>query len=199
MKILFELFFSFAKMGLFTFGGGYAMLPMIKREVVEKNKWATEDEIMDYYAIGQVTPGVIAVNTATFVGHKVKGLIGSIFATMGMIVPPIIIITLIAIFLKNFSHLMVIKYAFNGIRACVCVQVFQAIFMMAKKSLPDLICIVIFILVIIFSVTNILDPTLLVILAGVTGVIIKNFTRKKDDRKNNGVGQKTNNGVENNE
>lgn len=199
MKILFELFFSFAKMGLFTFGGGYAMLPMIKREVVEKNKWATEDEIMDYYAIGQVTSGVIAVNTATFVGHKVKGLIGSIFATMGMIVPPIIIITLIAIFLKNFSHLMVIKYAFNGIRACVCVQVFQAIFMMAKKSLPDLICIVIFILVIIFSVTNILDPTLLVILAGVTGVIIKNFTRKKDDRKNNGVGQKTNNGVENNE
>lgn len=199
MKTLFELFFSFAKMGLFTFGGGYAMLPMIKREVVEKNKWATEDEIMDYYAIGQVTPGVIAVNTATFVGHKVKGLIGSIFATMGMIVPPIIIITLIALFLKNFSHLMVIKYAFNGIRACVCVQVFQAIFMMAKKSLPDLICIVIFILVIIFSVTNILDPTLLVILAGVTGVIIKNFTRKKDDRKNNGVGQKTNNGVENNE
>lgn len=194
MKTLFELFFSFAKMGLFTFGGGYAMLPMIKREVVEKNKWATEDEIMDYYAIGQVTPGVIAVNTATFVGHKVKGLIGSIFATMGMIVPPIIIITLIAIFLKNFSHLMVIKYAFNGIRACVCVQVFQAIFMMAKKSLPDLICIVIFILVIVFSVTNILDPTLLVILAGVTGVIIKNFTRKKDDRKNNGVGQKTNNG-----
>ena len=194
MGTLFKLFFSFAKMGLFTFGGGYAMLPMIKREVVEKNKWATEDEIMDYYAIGQVTPGVIAVNTATFVGHKVKGLIGSIFATMGMIVPPIIIITLIAIFLKNFSHLMVIKYAFNGIRACVCVQVFQAIFMMAKKSLPDLICIVIFILVIIFSVTNILDPTLLVVLAGVTGIIIKNFTRKKDGKKSDEDSQRIGNG-----
>lgn len=178
MGDLIKLFVTFAKMGLFTFGGGYAMLPMIKREVVEKNGWATEDEIMDYYAIGQVTPGVIAVNTSTFVGHKVKGLVGSIAATLGMIVPPIIIITLIAIFLKNFSYLKVVKYAFNGIRACVCVQVFEAIVMMAKKSLPDKICLTIFILVIILSVTNILDPTLLVVLAGVTGVIIKNFVRK---------------------
>lgn len=178
MRDLIKLFVTFAKMGLFTFGGGYAMLPMIKREVVEKNGWATENEIMDYYAIGQVTPGVIAVNTSTFVGHKVKGLVGSIAATLGMIVPPIIIITLIAIFLKNFSDLKVVKYAFNGIRACVCVQVFEAIVMMAKKSLPDKICLTIFILVIILSVTNILDPTLLVVLAGVTGVIIKNFVRK---------------------
>ena len=178
MGDLIKLFVTFAKMGLFTFGGGYAMLPMIKREIVEKNGWATEDEIMDYYAIGQVTPGVIAVNTSTFVGHKVKGLVGSIAATLGMIVPPIIIITLIAIFLKNFSDLKVVKCAFNGIRACVCVQVFEAIVMMAKKSLPDKICLTIFILVIILSVTNILDPTLLVVLAGVTGVIIKNFVRK---------------------
>ena len=178
MGDLIKLFVTFAKMGLFTFGGGYAMLPMIKREVVEKNGWATEDEIMDYYAIGQVTPGVIAVNTSTFVGHKVKGLVGSIAATLGMIVPPIIIITLIAIFLKNFSDLKVVKYAFNGIRGCVCVQVFEAIVMMAKKSLPDKICLTIFVLVIILSVTNILDPTLLVVLAGVTGVIIKNFVRK---------------------
>lgn len=178
MGDLIKLFATFAKMGLFTFGGGYAMLPMIKREIVEKNGWATEDEIMDYYAIGQVTPGVIAVNTSTFVGHKVKGLVGSIAATLGMIVPPIIIITLIAIFLKNFSYLKVVKYAFNGIRACVCVQVFEAIVMMAKKSLPDKICLTIFVLVIILSVTNILDPTLLVVLAGVTGVIIKNFIRK---------------------
>ena len=178
MGDLIKLFVTFAKMGLFTFGGGYAMLPMIKREVVEKNGWATEDEIMDYYAIGQVTPGVIAVNTSTFVGHKVKGLVGSIAATLGMIVPPIIIITLIAIFLKNFSDLKVVKYAFNGIWACVCVQVFEAIVMMAKKSLPDKICLTIFVLVIILSVTNILDPTLLVVLAGVTGVIIKNFVRK---------------------
>ena len=108
MGDLIKLFVTFAKMGLFTFGGGYAMLPMIKRESVEKNGWATEDEIMDYYAIGQVTPGVIAVNTSTFVGHKVKGLVGSIVATLGMIVPPIIIITLIAIFLKNFSDLKVV-------------------------------------------------------------------------------------------
>ena len=76
MKDLIELFFVFAKIGLFTFGGGYAMLPMLQKEIVEKHKWAKEDEIMDYFAIGQVTPGIIAVNTATFVGHKTKGLIG---------------------------------------------------------------------------------------------------------------------------
>ena len=112
MKDLIELFFVFAKIGLFTFGGGYAMLPMLQKEIVEKHKWAKEDEIMDYFAIGQVTPGIIAVNTATFVGHKTKGLIGGIVATAGMVFPSIIIITVIAAFLKNCALLMELELVF---------------------------------------------------------------------------------------
>ena len=87
MKLLLDLFLTFAKMGAVTFGGGYAMLPILQREVVEKRKWATDEEIMDYYAIGQCTPGIIAVNTATFVGEKVKGIAGGIVATLGVVFP----------------------------------------------------------------------------------------------------------------
>ena len=105
MKELIELFFVFAKIGLFTFGGGYAMLPMLQKEIVEKHKWAREDEIMDYFAIGQVTPGIIAVNTSTFVGYKTKGIIGGIVATAGMVFPSLIIITVIAVFFEKFCKL----------------------------------------------------------------------------------------------
>ena len=94
MKELFDLFFTFARIGGLTFGGGYAMLPMLQREVVEKRNWATEEEIMDYYAIGQCTPGIIAVNTATFVGYKTKGLLGGILATLGVVFPSLVIISI---------------------------------------------------------------------------------------------------------
>ena len=105
MKELFELFWMFFRIGGFTFGGGYAMLPMIQHEIVEKRKWATDEEIMNYYAVGQCTPGVIAVNTATFIGYKRKGIPGGIFATLGVIAPSIVIITVIAAFIGNFSHI----------------------------------------------------------------------------------------------
>ena len=103
MKELFDLFITFARIGGLTFGGGYAMLPILQREVVEKNKWATDEELMDYYAIGQCTPGVIAVNTATFIGQKNKGIMGGVMATLGVVTPSLIIITLIAAFISNFS------------------------------------------------------------------------------------------------
>ena len=102
MKELWKLFFTFCRMGAFTFGGGYAMLPMIQKEIVEKNKWATEEEVLDYYAIGQCTPGIIAINTATFIGFKRKGIPGSIAATAGMVFPSLVIISTIAMFLQNF-------------------------------------------------------------------------------------------------
>ena len=105
MKELINLFKAFAKVGVLTFGGGYAMLPILQREIVEKNNWATDEEIMDYYAIGQCTPGVIAVNTATFIGQKNKGVIGGIVATLGVIFPSIVIITIVAAFISNFSNI----------------------------------------------------------------------------------------------
>ena len=100
--MLWKLFITFAKIGAFTFGGGYAMLSILQREIVEINHWATEDEMLDYYAIAQCTPGVIAVNTATFIGVKHRGVIGGIVATFGVVLPSIIIILIIAAFIKNF-------------------------------------------------------------------------------------------------
>ena len=103
MKLFLELFISFFKVGIITFGGGLSMLPNLEREIVDNKKWATREELLDYYAVGQCTPGIIAVNTATFIGHKTKGILGGIFATLGMISPSVIIILILALFLNNFS------------------------------------------------------------------------------------------------
>ena len=119
MNKLLDLFLTFARIGGLTFGGGYAMLPMLQKEVVEKRGWASEEELMDYYAIGQCTPGIIAVNTATFVGQKTAGIAGGIIATLGVVFPSLIIITIIAAFIQNFSDLAIVQndvmdYAYNG-------------------------------------------------------------------------------------
>ena len=116
MNIYFDLFLTFAKVGVLTFGGGYAMLPILQREVAENKKWATEEELMDYYAIGQCTPGVIAVNTATFIGRKVKGLAGSILATLGVVFPSLVIIIAIAAFVNNFADSPIVQNAFAGMQ-----------------------------------------------------------------------------------
>ena len=107
-----DLFLTFARVGVMTFGGGYAMLPILEREVVDGKGWATSEELMDYYAVGQCTPGVIAVNTATFIGQKQAGNLGGIVATLGIVFPSLVIITAIAGVLTNFSHLAVVQNAF---------------------------------------------------------------------------------------
>lgn len=173
MNVLIHLFMAFARIGAFTFGGGYAMLPMLQKEVVEKYHWATEDEIMDYYAIGQCTPGIIAVNTATFVGYKTAGIPGAVFATLGMITPSVIIITVIAACLKNFADLPIVKHAFNGIRAAVCILILNAVTKLAQKSLVDKICMGICMVVLVLSLFSPLSPALIVILAGFAGVFFK--------------------------
>ena len=117
MHELWELFYTFAVVGITTFGGGYAMLPALQREVVEKRGWATDEEVMDWYAIGQCTPGVIAVNTATFVGQKRRGTLGGIVATLGIVFPSLVIITIIAAFIQGFADLPAVRNAFGGIRA----------------------------------------------------------------------------------
>ena len=127
MKELLTLFLTFAKVGVMTFGGGYAMLPILQREIVENRHWATDEELTDYFAIGQCTPGVIAVNTATFIGQKQKGIPGGIAATLGVVFPSLIIISLLAGVIDAFSHLMWVQHAFAGIRVCVCVLIFNAV------------------------------------------------------------------------
>lgn len=175
MNQLLDLFLTFARIGGLTFGGGYAMLPILQREVVEKRHWATEEELMDYYAIGQCTPGIIAVNTATFVGQGLAGSIGGIVATLGVVFPSLIIITVIAAFIQNFAHLAIVQNAFAGIRVCVCILIFNAVVKSFwKKALVDKPTLVICLLVILGSALTEFSPIVFVILAAAAGIILKN-------------------------
>lgn len=180
MKGLMDLFIAFARVGVLTFGGGYAMLPILQREIVEKNNWATDEELMDYYAIGQCTPGVIAVNTATFIGQKNKGIIGGIMATLGVVMPSLIIITAIAAFISNFSDLTIVKNAFAGVRVCVCVLIFNAVVKLWKSSVVDKATMITFIGVFLGSVLTDLSPILFVLITAVSGIIIKNLGVKSE-------------------
>lgn len=173
MKELLEMFVIFARIGGFTFGGGYAMLPMLEKEVVNNKHWATEEELMDYYAIGQCTPGIIAINTATFIGYKVKGIPGAIFATLGVIAPSLVIITVIAAFISNFIELEFVKSAFAGIRACVCILILNAVVKLAKKALVDKATVVLFLIILALSLFTDISPAILVVIAGAAGIILK--------------------------
>ncbi len=135
MKRLLSLFALFFKIGLFSIGGGYVMLPMLKEEMVRKRGWLTDEEVLNYYAIGQATPGIIAVNTATFAGYKTAGIPGALAATAGMVTPSLIIITLIAAFLSGFREIPLVARAFAGVRVAVAVLLFFTIADMIKKGI----------------------------------------------------------------
>ncbi len=169
-----DLYLTFARMGAVTFGGGYAMLPILQREVVDKRGWATEEELMDYYAIGQCTPGIIAVNTATFIGQKTAGNTGGILATLGVVTPSLIIITVIAAFIQNFSEIAIVQNAFAGIRACVCVLILNAVVKLWKKAVVDAPTLIIFVIVMGGSFFTSLSPILFVVIAAAAGIILKN-------------------------
>lgn len=181
MKELVKLFLAFAKIGAVTFGGGYAMLPILQRDIVEKNGWATEEELVDYFAIGQCTPGVIAVNTATFIGYKQKGILGGIVATLGVVFPSLVIISVIAAFITNYADIPAVKYAFNGIRVCVCVLILNAVMKLGKSSLVDKWTYGIFAAVLILSLFFDVSAAVLVIASGVAGYVIKRIV--KEDKK----------------
>lgn len=179
LKQLGRLFITFAVVGVTTFGGGYAMLPALQREVVEKRRWATDEEVMDWYAIGQCTPGVIAVNTATFVGQKLAGVLGGIFATLGVVFPSLVIITIIAAFIQNFAHLPAVQSAFAGIRVCVCVLILNAVVKLWKKSVVDWKTLLIFIAVFACSVFLDVSPVVYVIAAALAGIVVKELEARK--------------------
>ena len=172
---LWALFLTFAKMGVMTFGGGYAMLPILQREVVENKRWASEEELMDYFAIGQCTPGIIAVNTATFIGQKQRGVIGGIVTTLGVVFPSIVIISILAGLISNFSHLVWVQNAFAAIQVCVCVLIFNAVIKLLKKSVVDKRTACIFFVVLLGGVFLNVSPAVFVIAAAVVGIILKNL------------------------
>ncbi|MBO6017382.1 MAG: chromate transporter [Oscillospiraceae bacterium] len=171
MKLL-SLFLSFAKVGVLTFGGGYAMIPILEREIVDRQGWASSEELMDYYAVGQCTPGVIAVNTATFIGYKVAGNLGGVAATLGVVFPSLVIITLIAGILTNFADIPAVKSAFSAIRVCVCVLIFNAVLKLWKSAVKDKPALVIFVLVLGLSMFFNISPVVFVLLCGAAGIAL---------------------------
>ena len=173
LKILWELFITFAKVGMMTFGGGYAMLPILQREVVESKGWATDEELADYFAIGQCTPGVIAVNTATFIGKKYQGTIGGIVATLGVVFPSVIIISLLAGVIEYFSDIAWIKNAFAGIRVCVCVLIFNSVLKLWKKAVIDRWTMGLYLLILVLALIFDCSPVVFVILAALCGIVLR--------------------------
>lgn len=184
MPLLLDLFCAFFRIGLFTFGGGYAMLPLLQREIVEKKHWATEEELLDYFAVGQCTPGVIAVNTATFVGFKEKKLSGAIFATLGIVSPSLVIITVIAALLSNFAHIAAVQNAFAGIRVAVCVLILNSIVKLWKKSVVDKLTFAVFLAVFIGSVLlSHVSPVVFIVAAAVLGIVVRVWLRTGKEGK----------------
>ena len=179
MKKYWELFITFAKMGVLTFGGGMAMLPILQREVVENKHWADEEELTDYFAIGQCTPGIIAVNTATFIGQKLYGTIGGILATLGVVFPSLVIISLLAGLINNFADLAWVQNAFAGIQVCVCVLIFNAVVKLLKKSVVDKRTLVIFLLVLAGGCLLDVSPVVFVLLSALAGIVLKQLEVKR--------------------
>ena len=177
-KLLAQLFLTFAKVGVMTFGGGMAMLPILQREVVEDKGWATDEELVDYFAIGQCTPGIIAVNTATFVGQKQAGILGGIAATLGIVFPSLVIITALAGVINSFSHLAWVQHAFAGIRVCVCVLIFNAVVKLWKKSVVDKKTLALYAVILLASLLTDLSPVIFVLFAAVSGIVLQVALKK---------------------
>lgn len=199
MNIYLDLFLTFARIGVCTFGGGMAMLPILQREIVEKRGWATDEELTDYYAIGQCTPGIIAVNTATFIGYKLRGNSGGVFATLGVVFPSVVIITLLAAFLSSFADIPVVQHALAGVNACVVALIAASVVKLGKSSLKNKASWCIFACVLALSVLGMvfteasmpglggklmdmfLSPAPLVVCAGIAGCLL--FLPKGGDKK----------------
>lgn len=173
MKILFKLMSAFMKIGLFTFGGGMAMLPMIKKEIVEHYGWSTDEEVLDIFAIGQCTPGIIAVNAATFIGYKIKGVWGAVFATVGVVLPNILLIFLIASFLYKFRDNSYVVHAFNGIIAVVSALILNAVIKMWKSGVKDIFGIILFCAAFVFVAFTKFSPVYMVISGALAGLFIR--------------------------
>ena len=153
------------------------MLPILQRELVENRQWVTDEELMDYFAIGQCTPGIIALNVSTFIGNKRKGVLGGIIATLGFITIPIILIVIIALFLNNFSEYAIVKNAFAGIRVCVCVLILNAVERLWKKSIISKTTFLLFGVIFLLTIFTEIPLYLLVISSAVAGIVINALER----------------------
>jgi len=167
---LFKLFTIFLKIGSMTFGGGYAMLPLLQKEIVEKHKLATQDELMNYYAVGQCTPGIIAVNTATFIGYKYAKIKGAIIATLGLIFIPFLLILTLANIINLLTQFTIIQDAFSGIKVCVGALILSSVIKLSKTGIIDRFTLLLFILMFLLAIIN-LSPIAIILIAGILGIL----------------------------
>jgi chromate transporter len=187
---LFGLFFIFARIGLIAFGGGYSIMPIMERELVNGKGWITMAEVMEYYTIGQITPGVIAVNLASFIGYKRKKVAGAVFATVGFIFPGIVFVTLVALVLQNFNNIPVVQNAFAGIRLVIAALITKTVIMLAgamiqKKRgvLQNVIAAAISVICFVLSLVWHTSPVMLVIAAGLVGFFCFQPPKPQESKK----------------
>ena len=183
MNLYLDLYLTFARVGVCTFGGGYAMLPILQREVAENKNWATEEELADYFAIGQCTPGIIAVNTATFVGYKMKGVSGAIAGTLGLVTPSILIISLIATMLTTFTQYPIVNHALAGVNACVVALIASSVMKLGKAAIRDIPTVCIYLAVLACALWLGLSPVLLVLGAGLAGYLVRRVKGLREEEK----------------
>jgi len=172
LKELFTIFAVFAKIGAVTFGGGYAMLPILQREIVAQRSWVSSEEMLDYFAVGQCTPGVIAVNTAAYIGYKLKGIRGAVFATLGVAAPSIVIILMIAPWIDSIVNLEIMQHAMAGVRICVCMLIVATVADLIKKSLTDIWTVAVYIILLLLAVFTKISVIILILAAGALGFIL---------------------------
>ncbi|MBR2829850.1 MAG: chromate transporter [Solobacterium sp.] len=172
---LLDLYLLFFRMGAVTFGGGYAMLPILRREIVQKRRWMTEEEIIDYYAVSQGLPGIISVNVGVFIGHKQHKVPGALAAAFGVVSPCIIIISLIYFLLSSFQDNLYVRHALNAISVCVAALILDAVLSMAKKGIKDIFGIILCLAVLYLSLFTDVSPILIIIASGILGVIVQSL------------------------
>lgn len=183
MKELLELYLLFFKMGAVTFGGGYAMLPILRREIVEKRGWLPVEKVMDFYAVSQGLPGIIAINVSCFIGFQRKHTKGAVAAALGMVSPSILIITLIAALLHNFQNEPLVRSAFAAISICVCALILDAVIGMWKKGVKDAFGIFLFAAMFALAAFTSVSPILLVVVAALLGVSVKQVQAEEKQKK----------------
>jgi chromate transporter len=182
MREWLDLFWAFFCIGGLTFGGGYAMLPMLEREISERRGWATREQVLDYYAVGQCLPGVIAVNVATLIGARRKGARGAAVAACGVVAPSLLVILLIAGFLESVWHLPVVSHAFGGIRAAVCALILSSTLRLLKTGVVDLLTACLFLIALVAVAGFSLTPVAVVAAAGAVGVLARRAASFREGR-----------------
>ncbi|MBE6678658.1 MAG: chromate transporter [Ruminococcaceae bacterium] len=182
MNMYLQLFLAYMKVGAVTFGGGYAMLPILKRELVDRRNWVTEADLIDCYAIGQCTPGVIAVNAATLIGYQKKGVLGAVCATVGVVFVPVLIIISIATVLQQFSENEYVQHALAGMSVAICAIIAVTVAKLIKKTCKDIPTVIIALSVLVLSYFG-LHIILIVLAAAITGIVVCNVKARRKGGK----------------